>query len=608
MGFLTRRVWCASFVMLVTLGMFAGGGRTAAAPAGTQEQSRDAPVTAAPVVATQTGPGEITVTWKAVPGATGYTIGRAVWPNGYQRFRPNYPAETRLVDRDIKVGVLHTYRVAALLPNGRASAPATSKSLTPVKDAPVVEAPAAPETPKPAPAPAAPPAAPNGKENPGTGNSGGAGTTGSRETGPAPAAGGTTAPGSPKQTGGPSPVGSGAVGPPPGVGTIAYVRGHKEIRVISPSGTGDRRLWTHADAKDTFGINQLAWRPDGKELAFSSGHDSLFSRYHADIYAIKPDGRGFRKLTNTPERSAFKRYKQGVVTVVVRNEQPSFSRGMANVGIFTIYIAGAKKPQIALIPPRGSKTLVFPAVADFGDAAQPIVAIYGSQRWVSPGTDVKGGARIKAPDLIITGDGVDLFGAFRPVWRRDASRISYRSGLGIISSIAANPPVGRFSSKPFFSGENPSGSFAWDWGPTPELANQAVYITNAAAETGIFRMTEGGAHPGTKLPVELGEYPYLQDVRWLPDGSGIVFSKVDMAAESSNLYRYDFATRRTTALTQLTDFAHAFSISPDGRWVVFERTKTRRDDKTADLWLVGTDGSGLRRLVSDGYHPAWGRP
>jgi TolB protein len=355
------------------------------------------------------------------------------------------------------------------------------------------------------------------------------------------------------------------------------------------------------------GINQLAWRPDGKELAFSSGHDSMFSRYHADIYALKPDGKGVRKLTNTPERSAFGRYKQGKVTVVVRNEQPRFSRGMANIGIFTIYIAGAKEPQVALVPPRGSKTLVFPAVADFGDAAQPIVAISGSQRWVSPGTDVKGGTAIKAPDFSISGDGIELFGAFRPTWRRDASRISYRSGLCIISSIDSNPPVARFTSRPFFKGENPSGSCAWDWGPTAELADQVVYIAGTGSETGIFRMTEGGAHPGTKLPVELGEYPFLLDVRWLPDGSGIVFSKVDMAAESSNLFRYDFATRRTTALTKLDDFAHAFSVSPDGRWVVFERTRTRRDDKTADLWLVGTDGTGLRRLVSNGYHPAWGK-
>jgi hypothetical protein len=261
-----------------------------------------------------------------------------------------------------------------------------------------------------------------------------------------------------------------------------------------------------------------------------------------------------------------------------------------------------------VVPPRGSKTLVFPSVADFGDGvAQPIVAIYGNQRWMTGGTDVRAGTAVKAPDFSISGSGIELFGAFRPLWRRDGSRISFRSGLCVISSSSSSPPVGRFSSKPFFRGANPSGTCAWDWGPTAELADQVVYIAREEQETGIFRMTEGGAHPGTKLPADLGEYPYLLDVRWLPNGSGIVFSCVDMVAENSNLYRYDFATRKTSALTKLTDFAHNFSISPDGRQVVFERTKTRRDDKTADLWIVGTDGTGLRRLLSDGYHPSWGR-
>ena len=65
MGFLTRGAWCAAFVTFVT---FVARDTV---PAGVQEQSRDAPVTAAPVVAKQTGPGEITVTWKEVPGATG---------------------------------------------------------------------------------------------------------------------------------------------------------------------------------------------------------------------------------------------------------------------------------------------------------------------------------------------------------------------------------------------------------------------------------------------------------------------------------------------------------------------------------------------------------
>ena len=72
-------------------------------------------------------------------------------------------------------------------------------------------------------------------------------------------------------------------------GSIAYIRGGTEIRVIDPDGENDRRLWTHPDASFDLGLYDLAWRPDSKELAFSSAHASAYSLYHADLYSIKRD-------------------------------------------------------------------------------------------------------------------------------------------------------------------------------------------------------------------------------------------------------------------------------------------------------------------------------
>src|SRR5215218_4043839 len=83
-------------------------------------------------------------------------------------------------------------------------------------------------------------------------------------------------------------------------GAIAYIRDASEIRLIDSNGKNDRSIWTHPDAKDPLGLHDLAWRPDGKELAFSSSHEALYSVYDADIYAIHPDGTGFRKITNAP--------------------------------------------------------------------------------------------------------------------------------------------------------------------------------------------------------------------------------------------------------------------------------------------------------------------
>ena len=50
-----------------------------------------------------------------------------------------------------------------------------------------------------------------------------------------------------------------------------------------------------------------------------------------------------------------------------------------------------------------------------------------------------------------------------------------------------------------FAGKNPSGACSWDWGPTAALANQLLYTFNAGGDSSIYRIAEGGTHPGTKL-------------------------------------------------------------------------------------------------------------
>ena len=193
-----------------------------------------------------------------------------------------------------------------------------------------------------------------------------------------------------------------------GGGTIAYVRGGTEIRLIEADGSNDRRLWTHPDAKKELGIFDVAWRPDGKELAFSSGHAAVSSLYHADIYAIHPDGSGFRKITNPPDRAEFARYPKGAVSVTVRNDQSTYRQSEASAGVFIVYVAGADEPQQITLPPGSAKTLLFKNVADFGNMAQAVVAMWGKHRWFTPGLDVRAGTTAKSPVFSITGDGIDL--------------------------------------------------------------------------------------------------------------------------------------------------------------------------------------------------------
>ena len=392
-------------------------------------------------------------------------------------------------------------------------------------------------------------------------------------------------------------------------GTIAYIRDGVEVRLVNPDGTNDRRLWTHPDAKKALGIDSLAWSPDGKQLVFSSRHAAVASLYDADLHVIKPDGSGFRKLTNAPEHAEVGRYPKGVVSVTVSNAQPFYKQSQASAGVFIVYVAGAAEPQQITLPPGATKTLVFNQVADFGKTAQAVVAIWGNYRWFTPGVDVRAGATVKAPVFSITGDGIEYFGAYRPVWRQDGSRVSYRNGMCLLNSVPINPTPGEYVYNPLFEGKNPQGTCTWDWGPTPSTANQLIYTENNSGESAIFRITEGGKHPGEKLTAFSNiAYQLLFDLRWLPDASGFLFSNQTLMRDSANIFRYDFAARRVTQVTQLqNEFTGTFSISPDGQWIVFERSRSLDGDRAIDLWISRIDGKNARLLARNGFSPSWSR-
>ena len=388
---------------------------------------------------------------------------------------------------------------------------------------------------------------------------------------------------------------------------IAYVRDGIEIRVINPDGTNDRRIWTHPDAKKALGIEGVAWSPDGKQLAFSSKHAAVASLYDADLYVIRPDGSGLRKLTNAPAMSEYEHFPKGTVSVTFRNDQPLWKQSQASAGVFIVYVAGAAEPQQITLPPGATRTVVFNQVADFGNTAQPVVAMWGSYRWFSPGLDVRAGATVKAPVFSITGDGIEYFGAYRPVWRQDGSRVSYRSGTCTLNSVPVNPTPGEYVYNPLFGGKNPLGTCTWDWGPTPETANQLLYSENDSGDSSVFRITEGGKPPGEKL-AQFSDIAYqlLFDLRWLPDASGFLFSNQTLMRDSANIFRYDFASRRVTQVTRLqNEFTGAFTISPDGQWIVFEKSKSLDEDRAIDLWIARINGSNARLLVRNASSPSW---
>ena len=77
-----------------------------------------APTPPGSVTARATGPGEITVTWDGVPGATAYSIGRSVSPDGFRSFCDLCPSTTLIIDKVAKTGSKHVYSITPVTPRG----------------------------------------------------------------------------------------------------------------------------------------------------------------------------------------------------------------------------------------------------------------------------------------------------------------------------------------------------------------------------------------------------------------------------------------------------------------------------------------------------------
>jgi TolB protein len=383
-------------------------------------------------------------------------------------------------------------------------------------------------------------------------------------------------------------------------GTIAYVQDGKVIRLIEPDGSNDRLAWTSPIPNEN-GVTEVAWNPTSTEIAFVSDHEGVVSFYERDVYAIRPDGSGYRKLTNAPIHEDLTTYAKGIVVVDV------YVAGSG--GPFHVYVSGAPLPQTVIAGSPGTQTLIFTDVADFGNTLQPVVAIDGEYRWFSAGTlaDVKPGQTVDAGTLSISGQGEWHFGVYPDLltWRGDGSRIGFLFGPGcLMRQAAASPPPG-VADEPLLQHSLSGWTCAMDWAPLPSLANQVLVAeSDPFSQKGhIYRMTEGNTNPGEPL-ITFDLPNSVLSLEWLPDGSGFLFTFINGAYTESNIYAYSFATEQISQLTSFTgELAGQITISPDGQQVVFERSA----DATGptELWMMNRDGSDLHLLVSDGSRPSW---
>ena len=361
-------------------------------------------------------------------------------------------------------------------------------------------------------------------------------------------------------------------------GTIAYVkRSTGDIHLISPDGTNDRVLWTNPDPDHT--PIHLAWRPDGRELAFSSQHEWTCSLYDGDVYAIRFDGTGYRRITNAPACAELAGLPKGTVTVEV----------MDLFGTSFVYVAGAP----GLTRAR-TGTMTLDNVADFGPGVlQPAVGIAVLDRVTGgpPYADVLPGQTVAGGSLYIDDtSSIRGWGAGEVSWKADGALLSYNMRTGQqINAIAPVPTYGSMGNAlPLVPNASTSHH---SWNPTLAGSNQYLYYSTDMKSDeahGIFLNTVGDASGGTRLyhpPWPL--FFQMLDIEWLPDGSGFLFSMWYMSGwdpvytcagqdyhSCNNIFEYDLATHQITQRTDIDDR----SVNAHGRLARRPAYPLRADD------------------------------
>ena len=384
-------------------------------------------------------------------------------------------------------------------------------------------------------------------------------------------------------------------------GSIAYVgldaSGYpRRVKRVDPDGSVSQTLWTHpSSAPATNSIYDVAWKPDASEVAFSSNHESGFSAFHSDVYGIRPDGSGLRRITNPPSKAEIEAggYEWGTVTGQVHNNY-------GYVTSFQLYVEGASNAVSLNVGSLGSDvSFTVPNVADLGTGLQYVVFTWSDgehancKEYAAAVVDVTPGGTVDTGSLIFSGT-CGTYDSESISWKRDGSEI----GVDVITPRRFQA-TGEAIGTDLFSAPLTAGKLAWS--PVDERilyrnwligGESGIYLTAEGDGTGSWLVDDGGATWVTPA--------------WLPDGSGFVFT-ID-----NYLYEYALPGGQITALaTFYNEIVDNPSVSPDGQYVVFERQTTGVTPIQYDLWILSrANPVAMWPATDDGrsQNPDWGRP
>lgn len=325
--------------------------------------------------------------------------------------------------------------------------------------------------------------------------------------------------------------------------------------------------------------SDLDWSPDGRRLAFSEGYD---------VYVVRADGTGLRRITQALQDDSPVASPDGRRIAFIRG-----TRDLEDTNRIDVFVVGADGKGLRRLGrgygPKWAPDSRRVAFVDALPDDPPQLGALRTGRIMVADVDtntVREVAIGAAPGW--SADGAQL--AFmrytfdvRDTWRGITAR-TMKAELWIVRLDGSEP---RKVLESFRSDDDEE-----------EEANEGLFYRPAWSPDGRSIALVGSS--STKLfDPSTGAVRRLDDVSadiaWSPDGTQLL----EAPSYPDVLRIVDVATGRGRVVVQeRDDFRLFFPVwSPDGGSVAFVGCDTQNDSRSCDVYVVGADGAGGRRLT-----------